>query len=115
MRNLRNLDLYRVEHPILGWGDEKNGCFKIRLQGSRLEFVVIASTGHGWEHVSVSTAERCPRWKEMEQIKQLFFEPHEAVMQLHPPENAYVNIHPYCLHLWRPIDQEIPMPPLWMV
>jgi len=100
---------------MAGWGDEKNGCFELRLEGSRLLFRVIASSGHDWEHVSVSTTERCPRWNEMEQIKRLFFEPYETVMQLHPPESAYVNIHPNCLHLWRPVKQEIPMPPLWMV
>jgi len=26
-----------------------------------------------------------------------------------------VNIHPYCLHLWRPVGQDIPLPPVEFV
>jgi len=32
-------------------------------------------------------------------------------MQLHPPRSKWINNHPYCLHLWRPTKQEIPLPP----
>ncbi|MCK1641257.1 hypothetical protein IVA95_27645 [Bradyrhizobium sp. 157] len=32
-------------------------------------------------------------------------------MQLHPPQSRYVNNSRYCLHLWKPINQDIPMPP----
>lgn len=35
--------------------------------------------------------------------------------QLHPAKSEYVNIHPYCLHLWRPLEREIPMPPVEFV
>jgi len=68
--------------------------------------------GIDWEHVSVSTLKRCPNWQEMCFIKDLFFDPEETVMQLHPPKSRYVNIHPNCLHLWRPLKAEIPLPPL---
>lgn len=79
-----------------------------------------------WEHVSVSlrvsktsrTSEmvkRCPTWEEMCWVKDQFWHAHEAVMQLHPPANEYVNNHPYCLHLWRPLDVKIPLPPAVMV
>lgn len=115
MRDLSHLNQYRVEHPTAGWGDRFNGAFMIKLPDSRLTFAVIASNGDGWEHVSVSTTERCPRWNEMQAIKELFFHDHEAVMQLHPPKSDYINNHPHCLHLWRPIDQTIPMPDMYMV
>ena len=26
-----------------------------------------------------------------------------------------LDCHPHCLHLWRPLDAEIPRPPGWMV
>lgn len=78
-------------------------------------FTIIASWGQGWDHVSVSTRNRCPSWDEMCIIKDVFFHPYEAVMQLHPPESEYVNNHPYCLHLWRPQEQPIPLPPSIMV
>ena len=43
------------------------------------------------------------------------FWPDEAAMQLHVPASDHINCHPYCLHWWRPIGQEIPRPPSWMV
>ena len=26
-------------------------------------------------------------------------------------EEDYVNVHPYCLHIWRPQHQDLPKPP----
>lgn len=77
---------------------------------------VIASPGDAneeipWEHVSVSLKNRCPRWQEMCFVKDLFWDDDEAVMQLHPSKSEYVNNHPFCLHLWRPQDGNIPLPP----
>lgn len=36
-------------------------------------------------------------------------------MQLHPKKEEYVNNMPYCLHIWKPIDKEIPTPPSVLV
>src|SRR5262245_49673597 len=55
----------------------------------------------GWEHVSVSVAyrvgndwkERDPTWEEMCFIKKAFWNDDECVVQFHPPESSYVNIH----------------------
>lgn len=60
-----------------------------------------ASDGGGWEHVSVSTIERCPTWDEMCKVKSLFWDDDDLVVQYHPPASEYVNNHPYTLHLWR--------------
>lgn len=65
---------------------------------------------YGWEHVSVSSEVRPPIWEEMCWIKDLFWTDEECVMQLHPPKADYVNNHPNCLHLWRPLKAEIPRP-----
>jgi hypothetical protein len=77
---------------------------------------VIASPGDAsesipWEHVSVSLSNRCPNWSEMCFVKSLFWDDEEAVMQLHPPRSTWINNHEYCLHLWRPMDGKIPLPP----
>ena len=77
---------------------------------------VIASSGDAelgvdWEHVSVSLENRCPNWPEMCFIKNLFWDAEETVMQLHPPESKWISRHPFCLHMWRPKNQEIPLPP----
>lgn len=85
------------------------GSYSIPFEGRLL--LVIASNGQLWEHVSVSLKNRCPNWREMCFVKDFFWEPEEIVMQLHPPKSQHVNMHPYCLHLWRPIGIDIPAPP----
>lgn len=117
MRNLNYLNKYRVIHPLWGVGNEKNGAFMLppEITGSDLPIAVIASNGGGWDHVSVSTSKRTPTWEEMQRVKELFFEDDEVVIQIHPAKNDYVNFHPYCLHLWRPQNHEIPLPDVTMV
>lgn len=122
MKNLTILDQYRIPH--MGFmGDENCGKFIIPTEDGKLNFLVIASAYAGWDHVSVSliTADksseinRCPKWSEMCYVKDLFFEHSETVVQYHPSKTNYVNNHEYTLHLWRPIDQELPIPPTYMV
>ena len=92
-----------------------NGAFFV-LGPCGAELKIIASSeGMGWEHVSVSLKNRCPNWPEMCFVKELFWDDEEPVMQLHPPKSDYVNCHPYCLHLWKPLASIIPLPPSIMV
>jgi len=95
--------------------DGNMGAFIIPFGKSRL--VVLSSDGMGWDHVSVSVKDqkRCPLWREMCFVKDLFWEPEEVVMQLHPRQSQYVNMHPHTLHLWRPGEGGIPEPPSIMV
>ena len=86
-----------------------NGMFLWR------KFTIVASDQLGWQHVSVSLPTRCPTWEEMCRIKGMFWDAEDCVMQLHPPKSKYVNNHNFCLHLWRPICVEIPLPPVEMV
>lgn len=72
---------------------------------------VIASNGGGWDHVSVSMRDRCPSWDEMCMIKDMFFYENECCVEYHPAKKNYVNVHPYCLHIWKPQDKEMPTPP----
>ena len=106
----RQVELYRVELPGYGWGDHKNGAFQFR-DG----LTVIASVGDGWEHVSASRKSRVPSYDDLCRIKRLFWHDDDCVMQLFVPVADHVNYHPYCLHLWRPLDVEIPRPPEIMV
>ena len=84
--------------------------------GARLK---IISSGpdeeYHWEHVSVSCEHRTPNWTEMSFVKDLFWREDEVVMQLHPAKSEYVNLHPYALHLWRPMIAKIPTPPSILV
>lgn len=119
MRNLRLLDAFRQTGAATahwGWGgDESCGMFVIPSEIDKAPMMVVASVGNGWDHVSVSRRNRCPNWTEMEQVKHLFFRDEEVAMQLHVPKSDHISFHPYCLHLWRPLDAEIPRPPAWMV
>jgi len=106
---------YRYRESIFATTDEdgNNGYFTVTLNGE--DFVVVCSDGMGWEHVSVSNRHRTPTWDEMCKIKALFWDPEDTVVQFHPPESQYVNMHQHCLHLWRPISKDIPTPPSILV
>ena len=98
-----------------------NGAFVLPHGGVLLSCIV--SDGLGWEHVSVVPRKpnsgkllgRVPTWEEMCWVKEQFWGDDEAVMQLHPPRSEYVNQHEFCLHLWRPTDGRVPLPPSLMV
>jgi len=110
MRQLRgpNFDKYRVPHPG-GMGDETCGAFLMRGPCGK-ELYIIASQGEGWDHVSISLEKRAPWWREMDWVKRRFFEADEVVIQLHVADADHINIHPNCLHLWRPHGENIPLP-----
>ncbi len=91
-----------------------NGAFMFKA-GDGNSILAICSSGEGWEHVSVSTPVRTPTWNEMCQIKDLFWDEEDCVVQYHPPRSEYVDNHPFCLHLWRMIGAELPRPPSIMV
>lgn len=89
------------------------GAFHIPFESVVLK--VLASEGESWDHVSVSLPNRCPSWKEMCFIKNLFWDAEDCVIQYHPPKSIYKNQYQYCLHLWRPQKAKIPLPPLELV
>lgn len=89
------------------YGNNLNGCLVMMAR----KLKVVFSSDEGWEHVSVSGFKKIPTYKQMDQIKREFWPDTACVMQLHVPISEHVNIHPNCLHLWRPIEVEIPRPP----
>ena len=117
MKNLRELDAYRISSRVThGWdGDETCGSFVLPSPIDGQPLRIVASCGDGWDHVSVSRSNRCPNWPEMDFIKRRFFKGDEIAMQLHVPVSDHINVHPNCLHLWRPQASDIPRPPGWMV
>jgi len=76
---------------------------------------VVLSNGYGWDHVSVSMHTRIPMYEEMEFVRGICFKDDELVLQLSVPRSDHINLHPNCLHMWRPQHVEIPLPPTWMV
>ena len=96
-------------------GDDRGGVFAVRPVGRRDMLRMIASNDAGWDHISVSLTDRCPTWAEMEFVKRRFFKDTEIAYQLHVPPASHISVHPYCLHIWRPHDAVIPVPPEWMI
>lgn len=78
---------------------------------------IIASTDAGWEHVSVCPLKKSyvPSWDDMCLIKDIFWKEDEAVIQIHPPKEEYVNNLSNCLHLWRCTYKEMVLPPSILV
>ena len=110
MFNVPNKTRVRI-HRRLGSDDSygNNGLFIFDFRG----YIVscIASDGEGWEHVSVSLNKRhSPSWDVMNHVKNMFWDKEDCVVQYHPPESQYVNCHPHCLHLWRKVGYEFPVP-----
>ena len=81
--------------------DGNNGAFMVKSLKIKRPLVVVISDTLGWEHASVSLADRSPTWQEMAYIKSLCWDETDLVVQLHPPTEQHINNHPYCLHLWR--------------
>lgn len=73
MRDLNELNGRRVETSWGARGDGTCGAFRIPSVRTGTVLKVIASSGEGWDHVSVSLPNRCPNWIEMDFIKRTFF------------------------------------------
>ena len=127
--NLHHLDLFRIAHPFTGYAKQGDtvGCFHIphmdRFQRVQFKghYIVIANDGAetGWDHVSIHVRKTrngkremsTPTWADMSHMKDLFFGPEETVFQFHPPKTEHINVHEHCLHLWKPLNNTIPLPP----
>lgn len=83
------------------------------LNVDNLDMSFIASWGGGWDHVSVSPCKpnKVPTWNQMCIVKDIFFNEDEAVIQIHPPKDQYVNNRVNCLHLWRCRYKDMVLPP----
>lgn len=60
-----------------------------------------------WLHVSCSHRNKLPKWKEIREVKDIFVGRDKRAIQIFPPESEYVNIMPFCLHLWCNLDRDI--------
>jgi hypothetical protein len=96
---------------------DMHGAFYLTEPRGRVMLVISSGSDstYGWEHVSVSLRNRAPNWPEMCFVKSMFWSDDECVLQYHPAKVDYVNYHPNCLHMWRPIAFAIPMPPSILV
>ena len=77
------------------------------IAGKKLTVITSIDRAEGMasvEHVSVSLPNRLPTWEEIKAIKNEFWDRGDEVYQVLPADKEYVNLHRYCLHLWRRVD-----------
>lgn len=106
-----------------------NGAFLVPSPEPGWSLLLICSDGRDddaigpladWEHVSVSARRtddhrdrtRTPTWKEMAFVKRLCWDDDDVIVQFHPRQSDYVNIHPNVLHLWHWTAGAFPTPPI---
>lgn len=103
----------------------RNGAFAFPSVIPNRNMIVIASDGKDWkaagldgepwEHVSVhcysGKRQFTPTWVEMCAVKDMFWDEDDVVIQIHPAKSEYVNNHLNTLHLWRPTQTKLPLPP----
>lgn len=93
--------------------DGMGGKYYDKQTGKWLNF--IFSYQLGWEHLSVSMPSKTPSWDQMCIMKDIFWSEDEACVEYHPRKEDYVNNHQHCLHIWKPVEETLPLPPSILV
>lgn len=62
---------------------------------------IIVSIDDGLWHLSISTPSASPSYNEIKKARYKFLPPDITVAQIFPPEEEFVNLHPFCHHLWQ--------------
>jgi hypothetical protein len=75
-----------------------------------IESIARELDGRLWHHLSVSRADRIPSYHDVNDVKDVFIGRAHIAYQVFPPRARHVNIHPYCLHLWSPLEGDEPLP-----
>ena len=113
MKTPATITRYIIQHRGSVLDEAENGMtFMIPLEGEGL--LCLLSWGHGWEQVKVRGAKTFPTWPEICYIKEVVWEPEEAVMNLHLPNAAHI-IDDKTVHLWKCSDQDIALPNIFML
>ena len=66
--------------------------------------------GRAWLHVSFSFKNKMPAYKEMTHVKAVFIGANRVAYMVLPRSEDHYNFHPYCLHLFSPLEGEDPLP-----
>lgn len=78
--------------------------------GTHKGSVIWSANEEGWEHVSFSPYNHSyiPHWKDMCELKAMFWPDEEECIQFFPKKSEYVNIQNNCLHIWRNTKMAVP-------
>ena len=95
--------------------DGFNGAFLVPLEGE-LWHVIIAD-GMGFKHLSITNAQKrmLPNWTVLSRVKDAYCGDDEWAVLYFPAKDDYINDHPFCHHLWTPLNEPLPKPMIALV
>lgn len=113
LEKLIRANRWRIRKGDLATGDEAgwNGHFLVPLDGSI--WMVRLNDTQGWRHLAVTNAQKkmATPWHVTSEIKRLFFADDSWVAEFHPPDGSYIADH-WARHLWEPLEEPLPAPPV---
>lgn len=62
---------------------------------------IIVTIDNGLWHLSISTPNASPSYKEIKEARYKYLPDDIYVAQIFPPKSEFINIHKYCHHLWQ--------------
>lgn len=62
---------------------------------------ILVSIDEGLWHLSISTPNALPSYKEMKEARYRYLPDDIFVGEIFPPKKYFVNHHPFCRHLWQ--------------
>ena len=80
------------------------GAYKSRNGLAVIISCCIEEDGKNWVHLSVSRKNSMPTWGELVDVKEIFLGKNAVAIQVLPPRSEWVNVHPFCLHLYQCLD-----------
>jgi len=89
-----------------GLGEDMR-CYQGRAGLRVFLSVALERDGKRWVHVSFSRRDALPNWEDVRAVKDLFIGKDKEALQVFPPEDEYVNLHPRTLHLWHCLDGRV--------
>ena len=101
------------EQLPINWSIKKlgsdGGFYKSRNGLAVIISCCVESDGKNWVHLSVSRKNSIPTWGELVDVKEIFLGKNAVAIQVLPPRSEWVNVHPFCLHLYQCLDDR-PVP-----
>jgi len=72
---------------------------------------VLVGRGMGRWHLSTSCKDRLPSWAEVQEARRRLIPPEVWMCMPSPPDAYWLNLMPFCLHLWEIADE--PLIAMW--
>jgi hypothetical protein len=93
-----NRNIYRLKK------ESADGYMFISINGLSIIITYEIHQEKRWIHVSFARKSRMPDYNDIKIIKRDFIGDNKKAIMIFPDEEHYVNLHPYCLHLFCCLD-----------